>query len=1001
MLLSPRRRGMWTCCLLASLIWLGLPCCDRTDNVWAQQGQRAHPGNDYFSILPGYYDGEYLGAGKAFRSSYSGAMRTIEGRWVDSICHHTMMGECYFHLGERGKALDEYTSALQLFLAYRSWLLRVEFPDSINEISSTRLANITWGQSSRSTAIGQFPDTMLCSQGRLDNDQVVKQGGVIAPPQLIPVRVLEILRCTSLALSRRREIMGPVCEADPFTNQLLDALSRRPAPANHWSQAFISVQLGLAYASAGKKQEAVAELGRGLQVANRMDHPLTPIALLELGKLAFAEEKYDVAATMFYEATFPAVAFDQYDVLEEAFRWGAVTHAVTNKPGIYAPIVPAQTWARTKAPKVVQASLFVLAAEALSNNGNPGDAAGMLEQAARAIGRREMLNGQMGARFNYETARVAFATGKLAAGNAALALCMGFQKGGSARLYQILLADQLYTKGEIRVDRIAELLYDEVLREPTARDWAVDPMETMTVAMVPHVGPMERWFEVAVKRKQAEKAAEIADLIRRHRFYSTVPTGGRLLSLRWILEAPESMLSDSVKLQRRDMLNKYPKLAELSQQAAAIQAKISQLPRVPADDKALKDQAELYNQLGAVSALQELLLSDIALRRDPSEFVFPPVMTVKELQAKLQPGQAVLAYFTTARYVVGFAIGKESCKMWQVSPVDTTKFKQDFAAILKAWGHNDKNGIIATTDLRKADWKPIATRMLTVLTNGAKAEHFDNLKELIIVPDGILWYVPFEALQLEDAGQTVPLISRLKLRYSPTLGLATPDNRAMPKDSRSMIVAGRMFNKEEETVAPEAAAELAKVLPDAFIAPPQLPAFGSLYASTIDRLVVLDDVEDAERGPYEWSPIRFDAGKPGGQLANWATLPWAGPQQVILPGFHSPIEGGAKRMAAAGDDLFLSVMGLMASGSRTVLISRWRTGGQSSYDLMREFVQELPHTSASNAWQRAVELIRATDLDLPRELRIRATADETLSADHPFFWAGYMLVDTGAVVEGQ
>jgi CHAT domain-containing protein len=85
----------------------------------------------------------------------------------------------------------------------------------------------------------------------------------------------------------------------------------------------------------------------------------------------------------------------------------------------------------------------------------------------------------------------------------------------------------------------------------------------------------------------------------------------------------------------------------------------------------------------------------------------------------------------------------------------------------------------------------------------------------------------------------------------------------------------------------------------------------------------------------------------------------------------------------------------MASGTRTVLISRWRTAGQSSYDLTREFTQELPHTTAANAWQRAVQLVSTGPLDLTREPRVRATADEMLTAEHPFFWSGYLLVDTG------
>ena len=54
--------------------------------------------------------------------------------------------------------------------------------------------------------------------------------------------------------------------------------------------------------------------------------------------------------------------------------------------------------------------------------------------------------------------------------------------------------------------------------------------------------------------------------------------------------------------------------------------------------------------------------------------------------------------------------------------------------------------------------------------------------------------------------------------------------------------------------------------------------------------------------------------------------------------------------------------------------------------------------TASEAWKRATEMGRSESLDIKVEPRIRAAANapEEVSADHPFFWAGYMLVDTGA-----
>ena len=173
------------------------------------------------------------------------------------------------------------------------------------------------------------------------------------------------------------------------------------------------------------------------------------------------------------------------------------------------------------------------------------------------------------------------------------------------------------------------------------------------------------------------------------------------------------------------------------------------------------------------------------------------------------------------------------------------------------------------------------------------------------------------------------------------------------------------------------------------------------------RLIVLDDLTvNAEAGPYAWSPLPLDRAKAGGTLADWIALPWGGPDQIILPGYHTIAEESLarrnmgitpRRLAEPGREIFLSVCGLMASGARTILLSRWRTGGQTSYDLVREFAQELPHTTPADAWQRAVLVVTDSRLNPEAEPRMKKeTVEEPPKADHPFFWAGYMLIDPGS-----
>ncbi|MCG8450991.1 MAG: hypothetical protein MI725_15595, partial [Pirellulales bacterium] len=71
-----------------------------------------------------------------------------------------------------------------------------------------------------------------------------------------------------------------------------------------------------------------------------------------------------------------------------------------------------------------------------------------------------------------------------------------------------------------------------------------------------------------------------------------------------------------------------------------------------------------------------------------------------------------------------------------------------------------------------------------------------------------------------------------------------------------------------------------------------------------------------------------------------------------------------------------------------------QVGGESTLEILREFMQELPHTTAADAWQRSVQLVRELPIEAASERRVKAGKnDPPLTASHPIFWAGYLLVD--------
>ncbi len=349
------------------------------------------------------------------------------------------------------------------------------------------------------------------------------------------------------------------------------------------------------YASAGKLEQAASELTKSLVLAGQYDHELTSMALLELGKIAFVQGQLQMAASYFLEATFPAAAFDQYDVMQEAFQWGLVTHLVSGQAGLYPPLVPASAWSRRHS-RALQAWLGMLAAENCTAAGDTAQAFGLLGETRQAVGMRDLRDGVFGTRFNYVSAMVEFQRRNLAAGSTQLGQAIAFLKGSSKRLFQIDLADAAFVSGAV-TQRVADDLYSNVLREPTAADWAVEPMDTLAGVLTPHPLPLQHWLEATMARKDAEKSLEIADRIKRHRFFCSLPLGGRDLSLRWILEAPESLLPQSASLQRRDLLARYRNYAQLSTQAAGMRGELDKLPLVPANPDEVKKQTQLLEQL--------------------------------------------------------------------------------------------------------------------------------------------------------------------------------------------------------------------------------------------------------------------------------------------------------------------------------------------------------------------------------------------------------------------
>ena len=968
--------------LFIVLISFTAPALGQTRSVLPQQR--------YYQGFREFYQADYRDALRDFTQGANGAYKFGTQRYLDSICYWTMMGECHYHMGNYADAIQMYERSLDLYLSFQGqqWQARVQIPPAISpDTNATNQARITWAKSNRNARVANVPNTFSVMFGRLDAARAIEEGGVVDNPEMRQINLTEIMRCTALALHRRRVIKGPTSKYDPFTVRLVNGLDANRRTTSVLG-AYNLVLLGIAQSSLEQWDKAANTLKRSLQFSG-MDHPLTPVALLEMANVGLVTENYEVAGTLAVEASISAATFFQYDLIEESLSLGSTIHLMRSKTP-YPPLENAIVWANRERARLMQASLTVRMAECLAESGQPDLAAKVLRQTGSSINNRTTLaNAVVSARLKYVAALVQFLKADFSGGLKNLSDALARFQKGSLWLYRLGLADTLVVNGAIN-SRQADLLYGTLLHDPTEMDWRVDPFEATAFLASNHVGPMERWFDIVVDRKDMARAVGIAEMVRRHRFFASLPMGGRLMAFRWVMHGPEESLSAKARKQRQAFYAQNPKYKLLSDQANQMRDQLLLLPAKiePGSDEARK-QAKICKELGEASDIQEAMLASFALRREPAELVFPPQFEISEFRETIEEDQlALVTLSTNSGYHLFFVNSSSVSYLGLGNPRDV---QRGVSGLLKKLGLMEAAMDIA--DLKSEEWKAESAKLTAKIFGSVPADAWKDVRELVIVPDGLLWYLPFELLRVGEDEEQKNLRDLVDIRYSPTLFLAYGAQREQRKLERTAVVVAKMHSRVEPEMSAKAFEKLEAELPNA-VKYERVRIPSNVLGSVIDQLIVWSDVRQA-RGDSAFSmmPMQIDQGKTGTTLGSWMSLPWEGPDHLVMPGFNS--DGGTSlRSKLNGSDLFLTTMGLMASGTRSILISRWRMGGANSLALSRNYSTRRPKMGGSKALRESIKLSRGLALNYENEPRLRTKKnDEALKAEHPAFWAANMFLE--------
>jgi hypothetical protein len=278
--------------------------------------------------------------------------------------------------------------------------------------------------------------------------------------------------------------------------------------------------------------------------------------------------------------------------------------------------------------------------------------------------------------------------------------------------------------------------------------------------------------------------------------------------------------------------------------------------------------------------------------------------------------------------------------------------------------------------------------------------------ELIVVPDDVLWYLPIEALPPGPADGDL-IMDRTLVRYAPFASLAV---RGHEISARRVQRTGLVVDEIAAAVETTEIDSLAGAVTGPFRLEGQLTEPAPLVAALMDQLIVFDSRQLELDAPFDWQLLPRSRSRSGGRVDELLSIPFGGPQKLVLAHAATEAENGLKGLRKStakgippGHELFLATSSFMARGVQTMLVSRWRTGGRANLQLVREFVQELPFVPAAASWQRSVFLARDTPLDPPHEPRIKQSDDvrHVHTAEHPFFWAGYLLADIGQPITAE
>uniref|UniRef100_Q025F1 Tetratricopeptide TPR_2 repeat protein n=1 Tax=Solibacter usitatus (strain Ellin6076) TaxID=234267 RepID=Q025F1_SOLUE len=277
---------------------------------------------------------------------------------------------------------------------------------------------------------------------------------------------------------------------------------------------------------------------------------------------------------------------------------------------------------------------------------------------------------------------------------------------------------------------------------------------------------------------------------------------------------------------------------------------------------------------------------------------------------------------------------------------------------------------------RDLEYRTAAAALYRKLLGPAAAE-LRGKSTIVVVPDGVLWNLPFQALVRPDGAH---LLERQTVFYAPSLTFLRQDRRSGGPAGRELLAMGNPgaanlpnAAREVQTLAKlyDAGGALAltgaAATKDAWLR--DAPNYRLLHLAT-------HGVLNPANPMYSWLALA-----PGAKDASDDALE---AREIVAMNLHADLAvlsacDTGRGLVMAGEGLVGMSWAFLAAGTRTTVVSQWKVESASTTDMMLAFHRNLKQ-----------EMGRARSLQ-----RAMVATMRTPERRHPYYWAGFVMIGNG------